>query len=340
MNETQQRLRAQRRQSSIAANSTGNSMGLLRHREENFDQAMRSFQDRRSRFYRRMFTGSLILLAFSFTSCSNAAIGTNSNSTAGAGANPNGNNNAGSQAVSTQPATIDFKEPERYSMAMTISAQAVADAPSAMETQQFGFAKMGSDRRWSFALPAPLGHIVYLEKSGLKYLVFIDRNQYVELARDALGFEPTGVLTPSAIAEQLKPRSQYEQLGLEPVNGRTSMKYRVTGGDAARKTNGVIFVDQETGLPLRYELNAVATPGPNLRVIVEARDVQLNPDRLQFEVPAGMKKVTSQVVKSQVETFAASLRSFSDIVSGKSTTSSAANAIRSNNNKNAGPHKR
>ena len=314
-------------------------MGLPRHRDENFDRVMRSFQDRRSRFYRRMFIGSLISLACLFTGCSNA--GTNANSTAGAGVNPNGNKNAGSQAVSTQPATIDFKEPERYSMAMTISAQAVADAPSAMATQQFGFAKMGSDRRWSFALPAPLGRIVYLEKSGLKYLVFIDRNQYVEIARDALGFEPTGVLTPSAIAEQLKPRSQYEQLGLEPVNGRTAMKYRITGaGDAARKTDGVIFVDQETGLPLRYELNAVATPGSNLRVIVEARDVQLNPDRLQFEVPAGMRKVTSQEVKSQVEAFAASVRSFSDIVSGKPTTSSAANAIQSNNNKNAGPHKR
>lgn len=313
-------------------------MALSRHREETFDRAKRSVQDRPSRRHRRIFIGSLILLAL-FTGCSNAAKGTNANSPAGAGANPSGNANAGSHAVSTQPGTIDFKEPERYSMAMTISTQAVAEAPSSMATQQFGFAKLGSDRRWSFALPAPLGHIVYLEKSGLKYLVLIDRNQYVELAPDALGFQPSHVLTPSAIAEKLKPNSQYEQLGLEPVNGRTAMKYRITGaGDAAR--SGVIFVDQETGLPLRYELNTVATPGTTLRVIVEARDVQLSPDRLQFDVPGGMRKVTPQEAKSQVETFAESLRFFSDIISGKPTTSSAANAIGSINNKNAGARKR
>ena len=315
-------------------------MGLPRHREEIFDQAVRSFQDRRSRHYRGIFIGSLILLAL-FTGCSNATKGTNANSTAGAGVIPNGNANAGSHVASTEPATLDFKEPERYSMVMTISAQAVAEAPSSMATQQFGFAKLGSDRRWSFALPAPLGHIVYLEKSGLKYLVFIDRNQYVEIAPDALGFQPSGVLTPSAIAEQVKPRSQYEQLGLEPVNGRTAMKYRITAaGDAARKSDGVIFVDQETGLPLRYELTAAATPGTNLRVIVEARDVQLNPDRLQFDVPAGMKKVAPQEAKSQIEAFAGSLRFFSDIVSGKPTPSSAANAMESTNNKNARARKR
>jgi outer membrane lipoprotein-sorting protein len=314
-------------------------MGWLRRREENFDQAMRSYQDRPARHHRRMFIGSLLLLA-SFTGCSNATKGINANSTAGAGGNPNGNANA-SHAVSTQPAPLDFKEPERYGMAITISAQAVAEAPTSMTTQQFGFAKLGSDRRWSFALPAPLGHIVYLEKSGLKYLVFIDRNQYVELAPDALGFQPSRVLTPSTIAEQLKPRSQYEQLGLELVNGRTAMKYRISdAGDAARKTDGVIFVDQDTGLPLRYELITGVTPGTNLRVIIEARDVQLNPDRLQFDVPAGMKKVTQQEAKSQVEAFAGSLRFFSDIISGKPATPSAANATESINNKNAGARKR
>ena len=315
-------------------------MALLRHREETFDQAIRSFQDRPSRRYRRMFIGPMILLAL-FTGCSNPTKGTNANYAGGAGANPNANANAGSHGVSTQPATIDFKEPERYSMAMTISAQAVAEAPSSMATQQFGFSKLGSDRRWSFVLPAPLGHIVYLEKSGLRYLVFIDRNQYVEITPDGLGFQPAGVLTPLAIAERLKPRSQYEQLGLEPVNGRTAMKYRITGaGDAARKTDGVIFVDQETGLPLRYELNAIATEGTNLRVIVEARDVQLNPDRLQFDVPAGMRKVTPQEAKSQIEAFAGTLRFFSDFISGKPTTTSAANAMESINNKNARARKR
>jgi len=77
-----------------------------------------------------------------------------------------------------------------------------------------------------------------------------------------------------------------------------------------------------------------------LRVIVEARDVQLSPDRLQFDVPAGMRKVTPHEAKSQIEAFAGSLRFFSDILSGKPTTMSAGNAIESTKNKNAGPRKR
>jgi hypothetical protein len=310
-------------------------MGFSQLHEQNSDQTVRYSQQQQSRASGRMFIGHLILVV-SFTGCSRSTNGTNAN-LGGLVVNSNGNANAGSRAVSTQP--IEFKEPERYSMAMTISAQPVSDAPTSMATQQFGFAKLGSDRRWSFTLGAPLGHIDYLEKSGLKYLMFIDRGQYVEIESNDLGFQPSGVLTPGTAAELLNPRTQYEQLGLEPVNGRTATKYRLTGAaDASRKTEGVIFVDQETGMPLRYELTTVAASGTNLRVIFEARDVQLNPDRSQFEVPAGMRKIKTQEAKSQIESFAGPLRSFSDTISGKPTSSSAG-AV-SIDNKNAGARKK
>lgn len=311
-------------------------MGLRRHRGEKFGQTMQSFQDRRSLNCPLKLTGFLILLAL-LSGCSNATNGTNTNSTAAA-ANLSGNANAGSTA-STRHASIDFKEPERYSVTMTFSAQPAADASSTMATRQVGFAKLGSDRRWSFAFEAPLGHIVYLEKSGLMYVVFVDRNQYVEVAPGALGFQPSDVLTPAAIAARLKPRSEYEQLGLEPVDGRTAVKYRVSGAEDARgKIEGVIFVDQETGLPVRYEFSAIARQGAVLQVAVEARDVKLNPDPLQFDVPAGMKKITPQEAKSHIEAFAASVGFFSEFMGGKVTMPSVANAVRSNRNKNAGTH--
>ena len=310
-------------------------MGLLQLHERGADQTAQYAQERGSRARRSMCIGYLILVV-PFTGCSGATNGTNANR-GGSAVNSNVNANAGSRAVSAQP--LEFREPERYSMAMTISAQAVSDAPTSMATQQFGFAKLGSDRRWSFTLGAPLGHIDYLEKSGLMYLIFIDRSQYVEIEPADLGFQPSGVLTPGTTAQLLNTRTQYEQLGLEPVNGRTATKYRLTGAaDAARKTEGVIFVDQETGLPLRYELTTVAASGTNLRVIFEARDVQPNPDRSQFEVPAGMKRITSQEAKSQIEAFAGPLRSFSDTISGKSPSPSAA-AV-SIDNKNAGARKK
>ena len=259
---------------------------------------------------------SLILLSSFAAGCGKASKGTDANSAAGSNQKFAGNTNAnaGSLAAGTPPGTIEIKEPERYSVTMTISAQeSASEAPAPMLTQQLSFARLDADRRWAFLFPAPLGQVVYLEKSGLRYLVLFDRKQYVELARDALGFQLGNVLTPNAIVERLRTR-QHEKLGLEPVNGRTAIKYRLAAATESSTHPDLIFVDQETGLPLRSELNSAA-PGKRSRMIVEVRDVQLNPDRAQFDVPAGMKKVTQQEAKPQIESFASALRSFADIIS-------------------------
>jgi len=269
------------------------------------------------RAFRRALIAIPITLACLALGCSETSKGTNANltgSTSKSGGNDNAN--AGSRTASSQSSTIDIKVPERYGVAMTISTQGtVSEAPAPMLTQQLSLAKVGADRRWTFVFPAPVGQIVYLEKSGLKYLVLVERKQYVELTPDALGFQLGSVLTPNSIAERLGSR-QYEKLGLEPVNGRTAIKYRLSRAvDTSTQIDGVIFVDQETGLPLRSELNTSATVTKS-RVIVEVRDVQLNPNPAQFDVPAGMKKVTQQEARQQVETFASAVRPFADIISG------------------------
>jgi len=221
---------------------------------------------------------------------------------------------------------MNIQEPERYSVTMTISAQdTTSTAPAPMATQQLTFARFDADRRWGFLLPAPLGQVVYLEKSGLKYLVLFDRKQYVEVAPDAFGFQIGRTVTPNGVVERLKSRP-HEKLGLEPVNGRTAVKYRSAEPRDSSPENDVIFVDQETGLPLRSELNSTSPSGTKSRMIVEIRDVQLNPDRGQFDVPAGMKKVTSQEARQQVDGFATSLRAFVDIINGTQTSASAITA--------------
>ena len=288
------------------------------------------------RAFRRALIAILITLACLALGCSETSKGTNANlagSTSKSGGNDNAN--AGSRTASSQSATIDIKTPERYSVAMTISTQGTtSEAPAPMLTQQLSLAKVGADRRWTFVFPAPLGQIVYLEKSGLKYLILFERKQYVELTPDALGFQLGSVLTPNSIAERLGSR-QYEKLGLEPVNGRTAIKYRLTAaGDTSTQTDGVIFVDQETGLPLRSELNTAATAGAKSRVILEVRDVQLNPNPAQFDVPAGMKKVTQQEARQQVESFASAVRPFADIISG-TPSAPVARANQSAANRNA-----
>ena len=277
--------------------------------------------DQRIQFRHRMPNASrcasmaaLIVLVSLAVGCSEGSKETDANSSAGTNTRPGAtpNSNSGSRAAGSP---IDIKELERYGVAMTISIQELASS-APMLTQELTFAKLAADRRWAFFFAQPMGQVVYLEKSGLRYLVLFNRKQYVELNPNAFGFEPAKVLTPNSIVDRLKAH-QYEKLGLEPVNGRTAIKYRVTdavGGSA--QADGMVFVDQETTLPLRCELNAVSPSGTKSRVVFEVRDVQLNPDRAQFDVPTGMTKVTQQEASQQVEAFATALRTFADTVSG------------------------
>lgn len=267
---------------------------------------------------KRQTTAALLLLLICSTfGCTGSSRARNSNSSAPANQNAGANANAESKSASGEPSGVEIREPERYGAAITISAQDIAGgAPASMATQQFGFAKLGADRRWAFNFPEPLGQVAYLEKSGLKYLVLFDRKQYTELTADMLPFAMT-VLSPGAIAERLKPRMHFEKSDAEPLNGRNVLKYRLSAsGDTSTENDGAIFVDSETGLPLRSDFNTSPQAGARTRVIVEARDLQLNPDRALFDVPSGMKKITTQDAKQQIGDFVSRLRVFVDIISG------------------------
>lgn len=294
-------------------------MKVLLSREIQFEEFVPFFlQSPKSARRRAVIVSLTLLISFVWGCAGPGAPNSNSNAVSNTKPSTNGNTSAETRPSSSQSAAIDIKEPERYGAALTISIQRASGAPASMATQQFGYAKLGADRRWAFTLPAPLGRTVYLEKSGLKYLILLDRKQYVELTPDALGFQMSKELTLGAIAERLKPRVQFEQLGLEPINARTAMKYRLTSAtDASTQIDGVIFVDQETGLLLRSEVNTAVTSGEKSRVIVEARDLQLNPDRSEFDVPAGMKKVSPQEAKQQIEGFVGAIGYFAETLQPK-----------------------
>lgn len=285
-----------------------------------FNRCLRSSASAR----RQTFVATLLLLASFCFGCKGPATSNANSAAVMSRQTANVNSNSQPASETDQQSSVVIKEPERYGVAITISSQDNAAAePVPMATQQFVFAKLGADRRWAFNLPAPLGQVAYLEKSGLKYLVFFDRKQYVELAADTLSFSMAD-LSPGAIAEHLRPRMQFEKRDAEPLNGRTVFKYRLTGaGDKASDGEGAIFVDTETGLPLRSDFQTSPPAGARTRVIVEARDLQLNPDRSQFDVPAGMKKITTQEAKPEIGEFAGRLRVFADIVNGSQPASAA-----------------
>ncbi|MEK6287480.1 MAG: hypothetical protein AABO57_17190 [Acidobacteriota bacterium] len=256
-----------------------------------------------------VFVAGIALTVAGSIGCTNTGTVTTTNSNAAATTNAN-------TAAPTSPASaLEAREPERYSLTTTITIQPTGNAPQAnIPPLQFSFAKLGTDRRISFKVPDPVGEVIYLEKAPLKYLIFPARNQYVELDPNELGFQLGEVMSPASAIQRLKERAQYEQMGTETVNGRTAIKYRFRGAAdthtkaGTAQADSVVYVDQETGLPVRSEIETTTSSGAGARIVTAAESLQLSPDPSLFEVPTTMKKVTSAELKQQVQGFANTVR--------------------------------
>ena len=233
-------------------------------------------------------------------SCSTSSVG-NSNATAARDPKAS-NSNAATSSTSASPSVL---EPERFFVNITATLESKS-APA--QPFSFSFAKLGADRRWSFQSTQP--PITYLEKSGLKYLVVETLGQYAEIMPGEAGFQPSDLMTPNLAWARFKSRPS-EKLGAEPVNGRTAIKYSFRNANEADQKSEFLLVDQETGLVIRSELNPVRQTGASTgRLIVDARDLQLNPDSRQFDVPSGMKKVTAEQLKPQIRSLVEALRAY------------------------------
>ena len=255
----------------------------------------------------------------------------NPESNTNAEATVNSNTAATSAASASSREPIYAKEPDQYSETITITVEptsldmqdknarqdknAKQDKKVEVPPLQFDFARRGGDRRAAFQLPT-LGQVIYLEHSGLKYIVLPARNQYIELDQATLGVElpKLSLMTPTAVVEHLKSSAQYYNLGPEDVNGRPAIKYRFAGkinsqtaaGDI--DTDSTVYLDETTGLPVKAEILGSTAGGKGARVKLEMSNVQLNPDRAAFDVPIGYKKVTSQELRQQVNSLADTMR--------------------------------
>lgn len=279
----------------------------------------------------RTTTPMLLLAMASLALLSSGCVtgGTDTATKSAANANASATANPDSPPASNAP--LEAREPESYSITETITIQSTGSAPQAnIPRLQFTFARMGADRRLSFTLPEPVGEVIYLEKPPLKYLILPARNQYVELDSQELGFQLGDMMSPASAIDRLKSRAQYETLGTENVGGRQAVKYRFKASAdthtnvGTAQTDSILYVDQETGLPLRSEIEATSTSGASARIVTATDSLQLVPAPALFEVPTAMKKVSSAEVKQQVQSFVAGVRIFVGYLRQQAATSSPA----------------
>src|SRR6267378_8305071 len=250
------------------------------------------------------------LLALAGSACQKTDTNANTNLTANANTSP-ANANAN---LSPEPTTsIPTREPEKYRATIVFSAETEGGQKTVgIPTLSAEVARNGADRRLSFKLPDG-SDLIYLEQGGKHIVIAPSRKQYAELTPEATGFQLQKLMTPGQLVSYLEKLKGVERVGDETINGRTADKYRYanttnTSTSAGQvNTEAFVYVDKETGLPLRAQLDSEATGNvqgvKGVKIVAEMRDISTNVDDSLFQVPAGLNKVPPEQVRAQIDAF-------------------------------------
>ncbi|HUQ30650.1 MAG TPA: hypothetical protein VM095_00955 [Pyrinomonadaceae bacterium] len=224
---------------------------------------------------------------------------------------PSGNENAANNNVSDAnrdtSSTPPFatKEPERYQAVriITTSEGQSTTAPTTAEPESRTFiARDGERRREDYELSGG-EKISYLQLPEGNYALRPAKKLYAELKPETGGLdgERGASLPPDFSPEKLlneeRPESHYEKLGAETLNGRATVKYRVTvmgktGASREVKTESLVWVDETLGMPVKTETTSTGgAAGAGAKVLMELIDLKETIDAGLFELPADYRKV-------------------------------------------------
>ena len=209
--------------------------------------------------------------------------------------------------------TIAAREPEKYRAVLVFSAETEGGQKTiGIPSLSAEVARNGADRRVSFKLPDG-SDLIYLEQGDKHIVIAPGRKQYAELTPEATGFQLQKLMTPGQLVSYLEKLKGVERVGEEQMGGRTADKYRYatttnTSTSAGEvKSEAFVYVDKETGLPLRAELYTEASGSvqgvKGAKIVAEMRDISTNVDESLFQVPAGLNKVPPEQVRSQIDAF-------------------------------------
>jgi hypothetical protein len=247
------------------------------------------------------------LLGLAGSACQRSDTNTNSNVTANANTSPA--IALASPSVEPTPASA-AREPEKYRAVLVFSAETEGGQKTVgIPTLSAEVARNGTDRRVAFKLPDG-SDLIYLEQGDKHIVIAPARKQYAELTPEATGFQLQKLMTAGQIVSYLQKLKGVERVGDDTMNGRPAEKYRyatTTNTSTAAgevKSEAFFFVDKETGLPLRAQLDSEASgnvQGVNrVRIVAEMRDISTTVDESLFQVPADFSKVPPEQVRQQI----------------------------------------
>ena len=248
------------------------------------------------------------LLVLGGSACQRTDSNANTNVTANANTSPA---NANANLSPPTSSAITTREPEKYRATLIISAETEGGQKTiGIPTLSAEVARNGDDRRVSFKLPDG-SDLIYLEQGGKHIVMAPGRKQYAELTPEATGFQLHKLLTPGQIVSYIEKLKGVERVGDDTMNGRPADKYRyATTANTSTSAGQVnaeafIYVDKETGLPLRAELYTEASGSvqgvKGAKVVAEMRDISTAVDDSFFQVPAGLNKVPPEQIRAQID---------------------------------------
>ena len=207
--------------------------------------------------------------------------------------------------------TIEAKEPDKYSATM-VATLATAGQQQLKGEAQIKVERNGADRRYSITLPL-YGELIFLDKADKRYVVMPARKQYAELTEELTGvnMDQVRAMTPSQLVAFVERQQGVERVGEETLNNRQAIKYKVAGRAQTQTTAGqvqgesYIYVDKETGLPLRIEGFGQSTGNvqgvSGGQIVVETHDLKTDVNPSDFEIPQDYAKLTPEQVRQQVQ---------------------------------------
>lgn len=254
----------------------------------------------------------VVALAALFSACqqgpaTNANTTTSTNSTNTNTSSVNVNN---SNTTTSTGSAIEAREPDKYSATITLRIEAQGQGQTTSTPPLTAdFVKNGADRRVSFKVAND--QIIFLDSGNKRYIIAPNRRQYAELTPESTGFEVPTVMTPGQMVNSVKGMSGCERQSDDQWNGRAATKYRCTNktntntqaGEVTSET--FVYLDKETGLPLRTEAELSASGNvqgvKGLRLVTEMTNIKTDIDTSQFAEPQGMSKVAPEQVRQQVD---------------------------------------
>lgn len=207
---------------------------------------------------------------------------------------------------------IESKEPDQYQATVAMKFETSGEQKVATQPLKAEVARNGNDRRMEFAMPSG-EKLIYLERAGKQLLLMPQRKQYAELTKEALGFEVRSLMMPETIVKNLNNLKGIEKVGEEKVDGRDAIKYRFAATTDTKsqagtvQTESFIFVDKETGLPLRSFTNAESQGNvqgvKGASLVTEINNIRTTADPSLFAEPTDFAKVPPEQIRGQVDAF-------------------------------------